>query len=445
MINDVTQYLATECGGKTLDSVMHSDSKYIYPFNCGVIDIPFGGGIHSGKIYEVFGEESNGKTTLTLEMTKAITGYYDSIGDDNYSVLWIESESALDRRRALHMGCRLDKFVFEEAETVEEARDFMISYLERCIEKNIKLLISWDTLASASTNNEMKAVMSSNSKDKFAAGMMEKPRLVSEMLRTVTNLLGKTNSTLILVNQVRMKPGQFASTLEPPGGKGVRFHTSVRSFIKKVGEVYAVLPNKEKRMIAIESEIFHVKNKLTSPKQSSTVYINTESGIDKLETTIRHLKGANDSPIKTKGGGHFSFLMPEGVSEKDGDEILVKGMIEISFQQVGKLRGLMDTYPHLSDWLDYLVYNNYSKSTTLVKIMIIKKLWEYEEKFFGKRVTALTEEEQKLYNSGPEMDSDEKGQKLRNSKLKVGPDDKEQKQTKAKKTNSKKSKPKDKD
>jgi len=60
-IDEITSQLAEECGGKTLHSSLSSDSRYIYPFECGVIDIPYGGGIHSGKIYEIFGEESHGK------------------------------------------------------------------------------------------------------------------------------------------------------------------------------------------------------------------------------------------------------------------------------------------------------------------------------------------------------------------------------------------------
>jgi recombination protein RecA len=396
--NDVVMELAKQCGGKTLDNSMNSDSKYVYPFNCGVIDVPYGGGIHSGKIYEIFGEESNGKTTVALEITKAFTSYYDSINDNNYVVLWIESESALDRGRALYMGCKLDKFVFEEAETVEEAKEYMISYLKRAGEKDIRLLIVWDTLASASTMNERDAALCFDDKKKYNAGMMEKPRLVSEMLRTLTNLLGKTNSTLILVNQVRMKPGQFASTLEPPGGKGVRFHASVRTFVKKVGEIVEVLPNKSKRMVAIDSELFHVKNKLTSPKQVSTVYINTERGINTLETTVRFLKGLENSPIQARGGGYSVFSMPEGLAKNEDGEIVVQGMVEMSFQRVQKLIPSIETYPHLYSWLDYNVYNHFANSTMLVKIMVMDKLWKYEEMFFGERRTILNEEEQDLYN-----------------------------------------------
>lgn len=134
---------------KTATEELGSDVADIYPFDIPNLDIILGGGLYSGKIVEIFGWESQGKSTFGLEAAKAFTRYWDNKGDDNYAILWIETESALDKLRATWMGCPIDRFLIAEAETVEEGFDTIEMALEKSLKTGIKLFIVWDEIVSS--------------------------------------------------------------------------------------------------------------------------------------------------------------------------------------------------------------------------------------------------------------------------------------------------------
>ncbi|GAF69471.1 unnamed protein product, partial [marine sediment metagenome] len=78
---------------KTVVDELGSDVKHVYPFGCPAIDIPYGGGIYSGKVYQNAGWESVGKSTLGLEMARAFCNYWKARKENNYVVVWMEAES----------------------------------------------------------------------------------------------------------------------------------------------------------------------------------------------------------------------------------------------------------------------------------------------------------------------------------------------------------------
>jgi len=383
---------------KVATDSLGSDASHIYPFGSPAIDVPIGGGIYSGKIYELYGKKSSGKSTLAEEISKTFAAYWELQGVKKYAILWIETESAFDKARALYMECPIHKFIWEEAETVEDAHGHIKGYLDRCAKKGMKLIIVWDTLAAASIKSEITrsvdAITGKDTKEeeetgkkgkskKNPGGLMEKPRLIKGLLRTCTGQLGKTDSTLILVNQIYKGQG----TIETPGGEGVKFHASVRGAMQIDETKARIMPNGDKQTIAIITEIFYEKNKLTTPKQKTKLWINVESGLDLIETNLLFLK--DHKMITAKTGGYCSFKIPKDYFKKGKK----KETVEISYQNGDAFRKLMAKHPHLNDYVHHLIYQHWSNSTPLIKVRNIDHIWRYEEMFCGKRVTTLTEKE----------------------------------------------------
>lgn len=371
---------------KLVDADLSSTSSYKYEFGVPSFDIPMGG-IQSGKVYEFFGPESQGKSTIAQLCVIPFINYWKKRNEEKIAVLWIESESALDRARAKFMGVPVEYIVTKETDIFETGTNTIKSFLARCVEKKMKLLIVWDTIAAASTKNEKE------SGSVNGGGLMEKPRLIKQFFREITNDLGMTDSTLILLNQVYTKMTMFGDPFDSPGGMGVKHHASVRSRVRKAGEVEVVMPNGQKYIKGIEIELKHIKNKLTTPKQSSYIVIDLEKGIDVHETNYRFMK--NKKMLSQKGGGYSTMTIPAGYF-KDGKQ---GEMIDISFQGGNKFKELCeDKYPHLMDWVNYKIYLYHSDMSPLVKVRIIDRIWEFEKMFFNDRVTTLTEEEQEIAN-----------------------------------------------
>ena len=374
----------------TAVDVIGSDSADTYLFECPPIDISFGGGIKSGKIYEFMGWESQGKSTLALETSKTFGNYWSAKGEKNWAVLWIETESALDKPRAYWMGVPIDKFLISECETVEEGFELMLATLEKAEAKGMKLFIVWDTIAAAPTKAELEG-------GQYSGGMADKPKMIRYFLRKVTNKLGKTDSTLIFVNQLSAKinsmPG--AKKDDSPGGGGIKYHASVRTRLTQMGKIMET--NKQtgnENQVGIVTQIQHVKNKLTLPNMAVKLSIRGETGIDFLDTSLRYLK--ENKLCKTAGAGWVTINVPEETQgpPKKGEQPKKVNYIEAKFQTTKKLEELIEMkYPHLKQWIDYLIYESFTRHSPLVKAKIIQKVWWYEMLFFGEHRTELTEKE----------------------------------------------------
>lgn len=370
----------------TLESELVSDTAHVYSFDCPPIDITYGG-IKSGRIYELFGWESAGKSTIALEGTKAFKRYWQEKDPTaKTAVFWVETESAFDRARAKHMGCDVDDFLVFPAETVEDAHEIIKKALTKAIANKIKLYIVWDTIAAASTRNEKE-------KGTYAGGMVEKPRLIRQMFRDITTPLGATDSVLFIVNQMYTGIGMFAKD-ESPGGGGLKFHCSVRTCITKKEAITNGDPLNP-RQIGIVSELKHIKNKTTLPNQTCSIYINGETGLDRFRTVFHFVRA--QKVIETKGSWSYISIPDRAYNPDKKDEagnVIMPEMKDISFQSDAKLKEIFETqYPHGFDYLNYLIYKHYTTVSPLVKVNIIKKVWHYETIFFGSKQTVLTPHE----------------------------------------------------
>jgi len=334
---------------------------------------------NSGKIYEVMGWESTGKSTFGLESAKAFSNYWKKKGDDNYVVLWVETESALDKLRAAWMGCDLSRFLISEAETVEEGFNIIESTLKKCVDKNMHLLAVWDTIAAAPTISEKK---DSEEGSQWSGGLGEKARMIRYYLRRLVTPLGHSKSTAIFINQLYkiIKATPYGPTEDSPGGGGLKFHSSARIQVNKREDLTKIMPSGETVTEGIVSELYTVKNKLTLPKQKCSMVLYGERGFDKLETIVRYLK---KNKLITQSGS----WMVMNFNEKD-----------LKFQNTNKLKEILVDEPTLENYLDFMVYQNFSIISPLIKIKIIKQLWEYEIQFLGEKKTILTDKELEIAN-----------------------------------------------
>jgi len=359
------------------DAHLGSKAADIYPTSCPNYNIQLGGGYYSGKIYEIFGEPSHGKSTLALDATICFTNFCEQHKITKYAVLWIETESAFDKMRALWIGAKIDKFIIREAESVEEGFLLIEETLKKCRDKGYRLFIVWDTIAAAPTQNEKDA------KGMYAGGISEKPRIIRYYMKRLTHDLGATDSTFIIVNQVSAVIGSYSGETDTPGGYGIKFHASTRIQVRKVGTITGVDPKSGADVCkGIISETYTKKNKLALPYQSTQLVIYNEEGLQPLDTILNTLKTLK--VLKTGGGGYVS--------------VTFKGK-DYKWQQVKRLKEIIETQePELLDYLHYLIYDAYKETSPFTKVRIFPILAAYELRFLGAVQTTLTDREQELAN-----------------------------------------------
>lgn len=395
---------------KTVNDRLGSDLDFAYPFNCPPLDIPFGGGVIPGRIYEIYGAESGGKSTLVLDFVKAFCDKCEQMMKDktaefdDYAVLWIESESTFDKARAIYMDVPMNKVIIHETDIFEEGRDKIKSMLNRAKKKNNSLLVVWDTIAAVSTVSA-KAVADQLAEEsehgaaeddkpgkskKNPGGMVEKPRLIREMFRDITVQLGDTRTPMVIVNQVTTQIGKYGAPLDSSGGFGLRHHASVRAKAAIDDRDYKTnkITGKEK-LVGIITRLDFEKNKITGyTKIPAYAYLNLETGLDKFETRLLCFK---DRKVTPRSAGSWTEMKVPGDYAKGGKPA---PMVSIRWQNSKGLKDICSTSPWVLDYLDYLTYLSFAEESPLVKVKNITRIWDYEHKLFGERKTELTDKEQ---------------------------------------------------
>jgi len=352
-----------------------STSEHCFSLDCAPIDIPIGfGGLRSGKIYEIRGPESRGKSTLGLEFVFAFGRYWDLLNQD-YRIKWIETESAFDATRTIWMEPEIGtKIEVDEAETVEQAHTICKDFMNECVAEKVKPIIVWDTLAAAKTDAQLE-------KGQYGGGQQEAARYLRWMFRDITQLLGKTGCPLILPNQTwtgeKPKNPKARTPQHSYGGGALKYHPSVRIDIMEYTKpMIEIAANGSENNIGIITNNEILKNKITGIKLPFQLHINNENGLDKIATTIGFLQERKIARI-------------EGAWKKLADW---EGK-DLTWQSPKKITEAIAKDPTIKEWMDYKIYEWYARSSPLVKLRTIEKVWEYEKKFFQKQVTELTERE----------------------------------------------------
>jgi len=278
------------------------------------LDIALGtGGVPRGRIVEIFGPESGGKTTLALHIVAEAQ-------KQNGLAAYIDAEHALDVTYARKIGVNTDDLLISQPDTGEQA----LEIAETLVRSGALDVLVVDSVAALVPKAELEGDMGD-------AQMGLQARLMSQALRKLTGSISKSKTTVIFINQLRMKIGVFFGNPETTtGGNALKFYSTMRLDIRKMGAI-----KQGQDVIGFRTKVKVVKNKVAPPFRETEFDIIFGEGISK-EGDIVDL--AADCGIIEKSGAWYSYKGERLGQGRDNAKAVLKENADILNEIEGALR-----------------------------------------------------------------------------------------------------------
>lgn len=248
------------------------------------------GGLPRGRIIEIFGPESSGKTTLALHVIAEAQ-------KKGGVCAFVDAEHALDPEYARKIGVRLQELLISQPDTGEQA----LEIVESLVRANSIDVIVIDSVAALTPKDEIEGDMGS-------AQMGKQARLMSQALRKLTAITSKSKTLIIFINQIRMQIGvMFGNPETTTGGKALKFYTSVRLDIRRIAQI-----KKGEEIVGGRVRVKVVKNKVAAPFKATEFDLLYNEGISREGELIAL-------------GEKYEIIQKSGSSYKFGEVALGRG------------------------------------------------------------------------------------------------------------------------